>query len=257
MGIESFTSDEVNKNSREWTKSEIIKGIKRLKEEKGQTPTLQQAINASYLPSNRTIKKKFDTWNNALHKSGFNVNEKHGHELDKEHKAKSEEEKPSVFNEVSVEDSFNILGEHTNKSKGEATEAIITSELLKRGVNVLSPYGENQRYDLVIDVNGELSKIQCKTGRVSDDTEVVIFATRSSSLRSDGYEKNQYGDIIDYFAVYAWEIDMLFIISPSKVADTQGRLRLTKPENNQVKGITFAADYTIDTFIDQVDGNAK
>jgi hypothetical protein len=38
---------------------------------------------------------------------------------------------------------------------GLRTEAVILAELLRRGYQVLVPFGVNQRYDLVIDLDGE------------------------------------------------------------------------------------------------------
>lgn len=255
MGLEAFeTSTNSDRNVR-WTEKEILDAINTLAEEKQSTPTLRQAVNCDYLPTNSTIRSKFGTWNNALDEAGFDVNEKHGHDLDSKHTSKTEKKNISVFSELDHEDSISILGEHSNKSKGEATEAIITGEFLKRNINVLDPYGENQRYDLVLDTGSEMIKVQCKKGKLTDDRDVVRFSAQSSSLRSDGYVKDSYDSSVDYFAVYVWEISELFIVHTAKVANTTGSLRLTKPKNNQVKGITFAAEHTVESFIDKLAEN--
>jgi PD-(D/E)XK endonuclease len=44
-------------------------------------------------------------------------------------------------------------------------------------MTVLLPFGVNQRYDLVLDLDGHLVKAQCKTGRLRKG--VVSFSTRS------------------------------------------------------------------------------
>lgn len=252
MGIDSFKTDVKNSRNKRWTKQEIKGGINKLAEEKGETPTLRQAVQCDYLPSNGTINSKFGTWNNALDKSGFDVNEKHGHKFDEKHDSRHEDEKVSVFTEVEQDNSFELVEEHSNKSKGEASEALITGKLLKRNVNVLEPYGENQRYDIVIDVCGELFKLQCKTGRLNEQESGVKFSAQSSSIRSDGYVKEPYGEGIDYFAIYVWEMDETFIVHQSEVANSTGTLRLTKTENNQVKGVTFAAEHHIDTVVNKM-----
>jgi PD-(D/E)XK endonuclease len=47
---------------------------------------------------------------------------------------------------------------------GQRSEAAIIAELVKRGYRVLTPYGVNHRYDLVIDAGGRFLRAQCKTG---------------------------------------------------------------------------------------------
>jgi hypothetical protein len=36
---------------------------------------------------------------------------------------------------------------------------------VRRGYSVLLPFGVNQRYDLVLDLDGRFVRAQCKTGR--------------------------------------------------------------------------------------------
>jgi len=50
------------------------------------------------------------------------------------------------------------------KALGEVTEGVILAHLLRRGEVVLLPFGNNQRYDMVVDRSGLLIKAQCKTG---------------------------------------------------------------------------------------------
>ena len=57
-----------------------------------------------------------------------------------------------------------------NKTIGEHSEAILIAKLLEVGYGVLTPFGDNRRYDLVIeDADGNFHRVQCKTGRVAKD----------------------------------------------------------------------------------------
>jgi uncharacterized protein YqeY len=49
-----------------------------------------------------------------------------------------------------------------HKSLGEKTLAIILAQLLKQDKKVLLPFGDNQRYDLVIDEGGQFIRARCK-----------------------------------------------------------------------------------------------
>jgi hypothetical protein len=75
---------------------------------------------------------------------------------------------------------------------------------LQCGYIVLMPYGQNHRYDLVIeDADGKFWRIQVKTGWVDADNTVVKFATASSynhTAKQKGWR--HYQGQCDYFAVY-------------------------------------------------------
>jgi hypothetical protein len=84
---------------------------------------------------------------------------------------------------------------------GARTEAIILAELTSRGYRVLLPFGYNQRYDLVLEIDGSFVRVQCKTGRLRDGC--VIF--RSQSIRSNtrGSVMRDYKDDVELFIVHA------------------------------------------------------
>ena len=54
------------------------------------------------------------------------------------------------------------------KDVGERSEAQVLAALLKLGKVVLMPYGDNQRYDFVVEDGGEFIRVQCKTGKLKD-----------------------------------------------------------------------------------------
>ena len=49
------------------------------------------------------------------------------------------------------------------KAIGDVSEAMILTEFLKAGFPVLVPFGDNRRYDLVVEVGGHFLRVQCKT----------------------------------------------------------------------------------------------
>ena len=55
------------------------------------------------------------------------------------------------------------------------------AKLLEVGYGVLMPFGDNRRYDLVIeDADGSFFRIQCKTARLMKDGAYIDFATAST-----------------------------------------------------------------------------
>ena len=50
------------------------------------------------------------------------------------------------------------------KTKGEKSTLAIMLALREAGYDLLVPFGENTRYDLVLDDGCCLARVQCKTG---------------------------------------------------------------------------------------------
>jgi hypothetical protein len=127
---------------------------------------------------------------------------------------------------------------------GERSEAIIFAELVKRGHRVLIPYGNNHRYDLVIDVGGRFLRAQCKTGRLRRG--VISFPTRSTRANTQGVFCVPYdADQIDLFVVYCPGTDRVYAVGVDEVGTGYGFLRVDPPANRQTKGIRWAADHEL------------
>ena len=134
------------------------------------------------------------------------------------------------------------------KNIGNITEVSCMLEFLKLGYNVLTPYGDCERYDFVADVNNKFYKIQVKTANTSHLEEGFISIHCESTTRSNGkLVHNQYSeDEIDFFATF---YDGRCYLIPINECSTIKRLRFTPPKNGQIKGITFAKDYELQEVI--------
>lgn len=49
--------------------------------------------------------------------------------------------------------------------KGEITECMVLARLVQLGYHCLRPWGHDCRYDIAIDDDGKLVRVQCKTAR--------------------------------------------------------------------------------------------
>lgn len=96
-----------------------------------------------------------------------------------------------------------------SKTKGNVTEAIIISEFVKRNIPVLLPFGDNERYDIVIQLNGIFKRVQCKTARRVKNS--LRFECCSSQTHR-GKRKISYKGEIDYFAIYSPEFNITALI---------------------------------------------
>ncbi len=138
------------------------------------------------------------------------------------------------------------------KAIGDRSEAHVLAALVDTYPTVLMPWGENCRYDFVIESDdGQLLRVQCKTGHLHSG--VVTFPTTSMTYhhpRHRGTGRAEYcartyrGDI-DLFAVYCVENRRIYLVPVEDVPDTQGSLRLEPARNGQQAGIRWGAQYEL------------
>lgn len=136
----------------------------------------------------------------------------------------------------------------TTKQKGNITEIECMLAFLKRGYKVSVPYGEDCRYDLVVDINNKLYRIQCKTSHALEDpTAGFKFKTKSVVITTHGVKESQYSETeIDYFAtVYEGQCYLI----PVEECKNEKTLRYRYPDNGQKKSISLAVDYQLDEII--------
>ncbi len=118
--------------------------------------------------------------------------------------------------------------------------------LHEEGYVVLQPFGENTRYDLVIDNGNCLRRVQCKTGRLRRGA--VLFATCSCYAHhgSSVDPRRDYRGQVDDFAVFCPELGTVYLIPIDDLdVRTLGTLRVDPPANNQFKKVRLAKAYEI------------
>lgn len=136
------------------------------------------------------------------------------------------------------------------KQIGNITEVESMLHFLKLGINVLRPYGDCERYDFVIDLNGKFYRIQVKTSTLSDDGKSIMFSCKSSHRKNGNIVNEKYtSDDIDYF-VTTWNGKCYMV--PIGECKNIKILRFSKAKNNQRKNISFARDYEIGKVINTI-----
>lgn len=114
-------------------------------------------------------------------------------------------------------------------------------DLLTKGYKVALPLGEDWRYDLIVDKNNKLLRIQCKY--VESINGVIKVRCETHDGRS--YYKYKPGDL-DYIAVYDKITDKCYYISCSYLGES-GRgslsLRVSDARNGQKKKIYKAENF--------------
>ena len=131
------------------------------------------------------------------------------------------------------------------KEIGNLTELQCITGLYALGCDVSIPFGNSQKYDLIIDYNNHLYKVQVKHAQDKyTDGELTHFSfkTRWQGHNMTGYTQTSYTKKdIDYFATY--HQGKVYLIPVEECSGAEKTIRYTPPKNNQRIGINFAEDY--------------
>ena len=136
----------------------------------------------------------------------------------------------------------------TSKDVGNITEVSCMLEFMKLGYPVLTPYGDCQRYDFVVEINNKFYRIQSKT---AIDTYInegyIVFrcdntTTKNGKVVHHSYDENE----IDYFSTF---YNGKCYLVPVNECSREKRLRFTTPKNGQTRGITFASEYELEKVV--------
>lgn len=129
------------------------------------------------------------------------------------------------------------------KAKGEKTQLIVLAKLVSLDYIVLSPYGDNQRYDFAIDLGDRFVRLQCKTGKLSK-IGAITFNVCSTQSNTKGHKSRSYHGEIDGFIVYCPDNDKVYIVPIAKVGIRAFSLRVNPPKKKQ-NNINWAIDYEL------------
>ena len=99
------------------------------------------------------------------------------------------------------------------KLTGDISETIVQLELLKRGFNVLKPIGDRLPYDLAIDLDGKIIRLQIRTAYKSKNNNSYIGNIRiaKTNRKKYGYVLPDFSKI-EYFVFVIQELNEIFVI---------------------------------------------
>ena len=133
------------------------------------------------------------------------------------------------------------------QKRGQATEAIVTAELIARDVPVLIPAYDSEPYDIVIRVSDEFYRIQIKTAYDGKGDGPVEFRTRGVRTERDGYEREGYEGAIDYFAALNVSEEEVYLVPTPDAGATTVTIRYEPAANNNRAKVNWHTEYRLDT----------
>ena len=131
----------------------------------------------------------------------------------------------------------------TTDQKGTIAETAVVAHAVRLGIDVYRPVGEGGRYDMIFDLAGRLTRVQCKWA--VRHGEVVAVRCYSARRAPEGLIRRLYtADEIDAFAGYCADLDRAYFLPFERFAGRrQIHLRLSPARNNQKARVHWASDF--------------
>ncbi len=108
------------------------------------------------------------------------------------------------------------------KLKADIAESAVATELLRRGFRVLKPLGDRLPYDLALDLNGKLLRIQVKSAWFNPKTEYYAVDVRRTKTNRRNMLRERYDrDDFDFAILYIDSLDVFYVM-PISVFSTYG-----------------------------------
>lgn len=134
--------------------------------------------------------------------------------------------------------------------RGDINELQCILDFQKRGYYCSIPFSGSCRYDLIVDINDKLYKIQCKASSYSEDEGVLKMSATRSTTNTQRTVKYTYSEKeVDYFYT-SWK-EYGFLIPINEVS-TEKYLRVKSPKNGIQSTMSIASDYLIDNVIQSI-----
>lgn len=131
------------------------------------------------------------------------------------------------------------------KQIGSINELKVMAELLRFG-EVSIPYGNNARYDCVLEYNGRFLKIQIKTARKIDNNRFTVPFANTRSNKNGNVRKVYTTTEVDYIATY---YDGYVYLFEPKNHTNMITISYEYPKNGLKQTINLASDYLVDNIL--------
>ena len=127
---------------------------------------------------------------------------------------------------------------------GDIGESMAQMKFIKENCIVSKPVSNNAKYDLIVEINQKLYRVQVKTTQFIKNGKME-FATKTTNYSNGNWISNSYStNEVDLFFLYCVENDWCGLFIPEENNIPQNlSIRIDPPKNNQTKGIRLINDY--------------
>lgn len=122
------------------------------------------------------------------------------------------------------------------KLKADIAESAVTTELLKRGFRVLKPVGDRLAYDLGVDFDGQLLRIQVKSAWFNAQARCFIVDVRRTKTNRRRMLRQRYeSKDFDFAIVYIAEAKVFYVMPVSAFSSYGSTISFIEADKRQRK----------------------
>ena len=135
-----------------------------------------------------------------------------------------------------------------NTIKGTLTELQRQKDFIQKGILVSQPIVQDSKYDFIIDLEGKLYRIQCKSSSLSADKKFISLKTKSTNIRTmkdTYYTKND----IDFFYTCYQGVSYLIPVEDAGNGETRLRFVSNQPNNPNIR---WAKNYEFNLMLQKI-----
>ena len=125
------------------------------------------------------------------------------------------------------------------KLKGDIAEQAVVLHALKKGWGVLKPIGDRLPYDLVLDINGSLVKLQIKSAWFNQQKQNFVVDNRRTKTNRRIMLRSTYTkDDFDFAVIYLEEKDIFYVIPVEVFIGYGSEIHLVEAAKRQRKPLS-------------------
>ena len=122
------------------------------------------------------------------------------------------------------------------KLKADIAESAVMTELLRRGYKVLRPVGDRLPYDLAVDVDGKLIRIQAKSAWYDRKKEMYSVDVRRTKTNRRRMVRERYGENdFDFAVIYIDDLHVFYVMPLDAFTAYGSTISLVEAEKRQRK----------------------
>ena len=131
---------------------------------------------------------------------------------------------------------------------GITTELIVAQKFIEKGYIVSIPYGNNSRYDMIVDTDKDCYRIQVKHASINDNGSYTVNTSNTISTTAGNSRKYYTKDDVD-FIVTVIE-DQLVVIPVEMVEHSQSKIfRTVLPQYGAKSNCNLIEDFAVERYI--------
>lgn len=131
---------------------------------------------------------------------------------------------------------------------GITTELIVAQKFIELGFIVSIPYGNNSRYDMIVDTDKERYRIQVKHASLNENGSYTVNTSNTVSTTTKRERKYYSKEDIDFIATVIE--NQLVIIPVGLIEHSQSKIFRTKlPSSGQTAHCNLIQNYTVERYI--------